>query len=110
MGLRPDGDAVLVRDEGDESGSTSSEGYDLSLDYTLRRALRTRAFWLIGIALAVAMFAQGSINFHQIPYLEDQGLSRTQAALVVLCTAANALDDGALSARYGRWDLTSGQR
>ena len=110
MGLRPDGDAVLVRDEADESGSTSSEGYDLSRDYTLRRALRTRAFWLIGIALAVAMFAQGAINFHQIPHLEDQGLSRTQAALVVSIFSSvgvlGGLVGGLFSARLRmRWTM-----
>ena len=108
MGLRPDGDPAPALDE-DADASAGAE-HDLALDYTLRQALRTRAFWLIGIALALAMFAQGSVNFHQIPHLEDQGLPRTQAALVVSVFssvgALGGLVGGLLSARLRmRWTM-----
>ncbi len=117
MGLRPDGDAAPVRDPGGDAQGEASEDraeaaaeHDLAFDYTLRQALRTRAFWLIGIALAIAMFAQGSVNFHQIPHLEDQGLPRTQAALVVsvfsTVGALGGLVGGLLSARLRmRWTM-----
>ncbi len=106
MGLRPDGDA---EPGGGDGGSAAAE-VDLALDYDLRRALGTRAFWLIGMALAFAMFAQGSVNFHQIPYLEDQGLSRTHAALVVSVFSAigalGGLAGGLLSQRLRmRWTM-----
>ena len=57
------------------------------------------------------MFAQGSINFHQIPHLEDQGLQRTQAALVVSVFssvgALGGLLGGLLSTRVRmRWTMT----
>ena len=107
MGLRPDGDVAPSAGRGDTAAPAE---VDLALDYDLRRALRTRAFWLIGMALAFAMFAQGSVNFHQIPYLEDQGLSRTQAALVVSIFSAigalGGLGGGLLSARLRmRWTM-----
>ena len=107
MGLRPDGDAG-PRD-GDGRAAAAPE-VDLALDYDLRQALGTRAFWLIGMALAFAMFAQGSVNFHQIPYLEDQGLSRTQAAFVVTVFSAigalGGLLGGLLSQRLRmRWTM-----
>lgn len=108
MGLRPDGDAAPAEQDGKGVGDAGSG--DLAFDYDLRHALRTRAFWLIGMALAVAMFAQGSVNFHQIPYLEDQGLSRTQAALIVSVFssigALGGLAGGLLSSRMRmRWTM-----
>jgi MFS family permease len=111
MGLRPDGDVAPALDEEGEAGVTAAAPeHDLAGDFTLRQALQTRAFWLIGIAVALAMFAQGSVNFHQIPHLEDQGLSRTQAALVVTVFssvgALGGLVGGLLSARLRmRWTM-----
>ena len=107
LGLRPDGDAAPP---GGTGAAAAAAAIDLALDYDLRRALRTRAFWLLGMALALGMFAQGSVNFHQIPYLEDQGLSRTQAALVVTIFSAvgalGGLAGGVLSARLRmRWTM-----
>ncbi len=108
MGLRPDGDVAPL--EGTGGTAAAALEVDLAFDYDLRQALRTRAFWLIGMSLAFAMFAQGSVNFHQIPYLQDQGLSRTHAALVVSIFssigALGGLAGGLLSARLRmRWTM-----
>jgi len=76
VGLLPDGDPVpeslddLPMDVGEE-------------DFTLREAVRTRAYWLMGFAIGLVMLTGGSINFHQVPYLVDQGMDGTLAALVV---------------------------
>lgn len=111
MGLRPDGDPAPALDEKGGAGAAAMEAdHDLARDFTLRQALRTRAFWLIGMALALTMLAQGAVNFHQIPYLEDQGLSRTQAALIVTVFsgvgALGGLVGGLLSTRLPmRWTM-----
>lgn len=76
MGLRPDGDPEPTSEE-------ERLSVDPETDFTLREALRTRAYWLVGIAVGLVMFCGGSVNFHQIPHLVDQGLPRTEAALVV---------------------------
>jgi cyanate permease len=76
IGLLPDGDPVP--DSLDDLPFDVSEG-----DFTLREAVRTRAYWLIGFAIGLLMLTGGSINFHQVPYLVDQGMDRTLAALVV---------------------------
>jgi len=76
MGLRPDGDPEPTSEE-------ERISVDPETDFTLREALRTRAYWLVGIAVGLVMFCGGSVNFHQIPHLVDQGLPRTEAALVV---------------------------
>jgi MFS family permease len=76
LGLLPDGDPLPA--------SPQQRPLDVSQDdFTLREAVRTRSYWLVGIAIALLMFTSGSINFHQIPYLVDQQLGRTPAALVV---------------------------
>ena len=81
-GLRPDGDPEPPPRE-DGLASVSGEH-----DFTLREAVRTRSYWLMGIAVGLMMLTSGSINFHQIPYLVDQGFQSTDAALVVTIFAA----------------------
>jgi MFS family permease len=76
MGLLPDGDAAP--DDLDGLPAPPAER-----NFSLREAVRTRAYWLLGGAIALVMFCGGAVNFHQIPHLVDQGLPRTQAALVV---------------------------
>ena len=73
LGLRPDGDP-LPRDAAARLAATR-----LDPDWTLPAAIRTRAYWLVGLAI----FGNGAIHFHLIPHLVDQGLSTTDAAIVV---------------------------
>ena len=77
VGLRPDGDPPVP------SVDAALPAAAIEGDFTLGEATRTRAYWFMGIAVGVLMFTGGSINFHQIPYLVDQGLSSTAAASVV---------------------------
>ena len=107
MGLLPDGDAPApgVADGGESSPAVVAEA-----DFTLRDAVGTRAYWLIGIAMSLVFFASGSINFHQVPHLVDQGLPRTEAAFVVtafsLLGAAGGAFGGAIAARSSvRWTM-----
>jgi MFS family permease len=96
-GLRPDGDgAPLV--------TGAATAFEAEPAWSLREALRTRAYWLIGGAIAVVLFGSGSVNFHTIPHLQDQGLSRTTAALIVtvysLTSAVGGLLGGMLAMRW----------
>lgn len=90
MGLRPDGGPEPV----DIDGLPSAP---IERDFTLRQAVRTRAYWLVGTSVAVTILCGGAVNFHQIPHLVDQGLPRTQAAMVI--TVFSGV--GALSAILG---------
>ncbi len=96
MGLLPDGDPV--------PDSLDDLPLDVSEEsFTLREAVHTRAYWLVGIAIGLLMLTGGSINFHQVPYLIDQGMGATPAALVVtvfsLVGAFGGLLGGYLAAR-----------
>lgn len=56
------------------SDSVESEGL------TLKEAMRTRAFWQLVTAAIFAQTALSAIVVHQIPFIEDMGISKVVAA------------------------------
>ncbi len=103
MGLRPDGDPPSTPEERRAAAL-------LDPAWTLRAAVRTRAYWLVGAAFALAIFGNGAINFHQIPHLVDRGLSTTNAALILtvmsISGAAAGLISGFVATRLrARWTM-----
>ena len=88
-GLLPDGDPVPV---GAAAVAASTERA-----FTLREAVRTPAYWLVGAGTTLMVFVGPSINFHQIPHLMDRGLPGPQAAFIV--TAGSVI--GALGGVLG---------
>ncbi|MDA0351849.1 MAG: MFS transporter [Chloroflexi bacterium] len=106
MGLRPDGDRAPSVEAGGDLPPPSAE-----FDFTLREAVATRAYWFMGIAIGLLLFTGGSVNFHQIPYLRDQGLGRNEAAFIVtvfsLVGAGGGLVGGFCATRVtARWTMT----
>jgi MFS family permease len=77
-GLLPDGERPGVTDA---ARAAQQRGGGL-VNFTLRQALQTRAFWLIASASALAMFVQSAVVVHQFPYFEEI-LDRETAALVL---------------------------
>ena len=66
---------------------------DDTRDFTVREALRTRAFWLVTLGFAFAMFMVGSVSVHAIIHMKE-GLNYTveEAALVIgVQTAAQVI-------------------
>lgn len=105
IGLRPDGDPAPRMDADGRSPATFDER-----DFTLREAVATRAYWFIGIAVGLLMLTGGSVNFHQIPYLRDQGLSGPAAASIVtvfsVFGAGGGLIGGFFAGRFtARWTM-----
>jgi MFS family permease len=102
MGLLPDGAPALDDLDGLEGPR--------EVNFTLGEAARTRAYWLLGGGISLVLFAGGSVNFHQIPHLVDQGMPTTQAALVVtvfsVVGALGALIGGGVASRITmRWTM-----
>jgi sugar phosphate permease len=77
-GLLPDGERA---GSGGVARAASQLGGGL-VNFTLRQALKTRAFWLIASGSGLAMFVQSAVVIHQFPYFE-QILDRETAALVL---------------------------
>jgi MFS transporter, OFA family, oxalate/formate antiporter len=100
MGMHPDGDP-------DEdllpAGATFLRPREEN--WTRKEAMRTRAFWLVTLALSLQNWAGGAINLHQIPHLVDRGLPAEAAALIIslgaVFAAAGALLEGVLDAKIG---------
>ena len=54
------------------------------VEFTVKEALRTRAFWQLGIAVGFAQLIMSSSNLHQIPALVSFGITEGTAGLVVM--------------------------
>lgn len=78
-GLLPDGDNPVAS----QSVGTLRRPADEEYDFTLRQALRTRAFWLLSIGQAMFSLGYAALQVHILLYLEEGvGLARTTAAFV----------------------------
>ena len=74
-GMYPDG---LIQDT-DSKATIASQGL------TARQAIRTRAFWIIGVAAMFQFVAVNAVTIYTIPYLsEDLGMERSTASIAVL--------------------------
>ena len=106
-GLLPDG----VKVESDEStdlntmidrGVEYAAEYD-EIEFTLRQALKTPAYWLITLSWIFAMAVAGAINTHCIPLLTDMGIDENVAggmmAMMVFFTIPARFIAGVLADR-----------
>lgn len=81
-GERPDGDKPDdVTKKAQENLNAERRG--ATQDFTLRQALRTRAFWLVSFAHACPAAVFVTLTIHAIPMIVDKGFSLGQAAAVV---------------------------
>ncbi len=72
-GMLPDGEKQ------DETQPVRSADYGIGV----REALKTQAFWCIGIATMLQMLAIHGVTLHMIPYLTSLGIERADAAIAV---------------------------
>jgi len=82
-GLLPDGDVP----GSDEEGSAGAAAVGM----TVREALRSRAFWILSIALSIEGMALNGAIVHQVQHLRNEGLSEGGAATVVSVLATSYL-------------------
>ena len=92
MGLLPDGEpprppAESGRATAPAEAEAVADGLLRSRDWgmTVGEALRTRTFWLLALAMALAGFGSTAIIVHQVVYVtEATGLSNEEAAVVAM--------------------------
>ncbi len=74
------------------AASTPLPAAAVQREFTAREALRTQAFWMIGLGHALALLVVTSVNVHAITHMhESLGYSVAQASLVItLMTLAQA--------------------
>ena len=62
--------------------STANQEENETQEFTVRQALKTRAFWTISIVMAASGLTTTTFYVHSIPHLVDIGLSQVLAATV----------------------------
>jgi MFS family permease len=74
LGLRPDGDAAASAASIKPVSNIVDTDW-ASIDWTLRRALRTARFWWLAIGYAGGLYIWYAVQVHQTKYLLDIGFS-----------------------------------
>ena len=100
MGLLPDGDTAPPAGRPDSAGSPGGArpnpapaGQDAagtrvraiqgSVDFTTREAMKTRSFWLFGLAYGLNNAVNAGVTFQLVPLMAWAGTSQPKAALLV---------------------------
>lgn len=107
-GMFPDGEAP----EPESQATTAADGSALparTRDFTLREAMRTRAFWLVGLGHASALFVVSALNVHLISHLTvglgyPLGFATSLSLLLPLMFLIGTVAGGPLGDRFEkRW-------
>ena len=75
-GLLPDGATVPTQDK------ASNEPAFVEENWTSAEAIRTQAFWIVGLGLAILAMLSTGLQFHIVSIFKDSGLSASLAAAV----------------------------
>ena len=109
MGLEPD--PGPDRPEEAESVSSQSEATFQALvaepsftesNFTVRQAVRTRAFWFLAAFTGAAFMVQAGVSLHQVAHYIDQGLPGPSAALAASAFAIFQMFGAMFWAMLGR--------
>jgi MFS family permease len=113
MGLEPDGGRAIGG--GNHAVLNIVDPAWAAVEWTLRRALRTRRFWWIALGYFGSLFTWYAVQVHQTRYLTEIGFSAGDAAwalgLVSLVAVPGQIALGHLSDRIGRewvWAIGNG--
>jgi sugar phosphate permease len=80
-GLRPDGSKVEAPEAVASAAPPERQKESAVVEgLSLRQALKTSAFWLMTVAFFFGSVSMSAIMVHQIPFLEDMGISKVLAA------------------------------
>jgi MFS family permease len=84
------------------TGDTISPSLPVRSEFSVRQALRTRAFWLLALGHGFALLVVTAVNVHAITHMkEGLGYSMTQAALFIMVLTFGQVIGVALSATIG---------
>jgi MFS family permease len=106
-GYLPDGDTADERAERAAIRARANGGFFEDADFTVRQALRTRAFWFIGFGHALAVLVVSAVMVHLVVHLtEGMNFSLGGAAAVVAfmtaVTAVGQVVGGFLGDRFSK--------
>jgi len=95
MGLRPDGAAEPVANDGGSARgqrtTNQQSANETEMLWTRAEAVRTTAFWLLVITFGISSVGVTGLNLHVYPYVTDIGHSPVVAATVMSVIASMQL-------------------
>jgi MFS family permease len=108
MGLEPDPERK--QETKPASGAPSAEGAGseaiargfTEINYTVRQALATRAFWILAIFSVFGFVVQAGVSLHQVPHYIGQGVPTHLAALTASTFAFGQVPGGLLWSMLAR--------
>ncbi len=107
-GYLPDGDKSSASIS--YEGSIPSQAYEV--DIGVKQALKSRAFWQIGLAFTFQYLVISSVTVHVMPYLSSVGIARLTSSLVAtafpMASIVGRLASGWLGDRFNKIKVTSG--
>ena len=102
MGLVPDSEDGGASDAKTQRRKDAMGAGWRDVDYTVREALRTPAFWILAFFSMVGFMAQAGVSLHQTAHYVDAGVPQGQAALVATAFALGQIPGGMVWAVVGR--------
>ena len=100
-GLNPDGRATDPSDTADADDDTPLGASPREVNWTLDEAIRTGAFWVVALGVAVKAMLSTGLTFHIVSIFQDNGLTADAAAAtfvpIAVTTALVNLSSGALA-------------
>ena len=102
MGLVPDSEDERASDAKTPRRKEAKGAGWRDVDYTVREALRTPAFWILALFSMVGFMAQAGVSLHQTAHYVDAGVSHGQAALVATAFALGQIPGGMVWSLAGR--------
>lgn len=66
----------------DRTAETAATEVFEARDWTLREALSTPTFWLLGVTFCLGLMAAGAVHTHQVAFLQDAGQSLELASTI----------------------------
>jgi sugar phosphate permease len=94
LGLSPDGAAPSQVERPEGEGTATSAPAAGGESWRIGEAIRTRQFWIMGVAVAIPSMLITGMVFHQISYFLEQGLSAQTAASVFTVSAVAMVTAG----------------
>ena len=94
-GLLPDG-ATVEAELASDTGRMITRGMEYAagvqeVEFTLRQAMKTPAYWLLILASAIGNLVTSPIMLHYMPFLTDMGIDPVKAALMLSSAGAIAI-------------------
>jgi sugar phosphate permease len=94
MGLYPDGLSPYSPDSRDASSAPAARrthGPDDEIDFSLKQAMKTTAFWMLILATTTRVGVYNAITVHFVPIMVWKGASETRAAVMLAVMALMSL-------------------